>query len=420
MNAGPSADHPPDDLTPDDLTPGDDSPDDNTPHSHAPRGLTEIVNELHAVGIHRIHSYAWRDLDDPESGGSEIHADEIFGRWAAAGLEIHHRTSTAGHPRTFQRHGYQVTQRGGRMTVFAQVGLRGLMSRTDPSTAVVEIWNGVPWASPIWHRGPGVIWLHHVHDQMWNEVLPRPLAAIGRILETRIAPRLYQKSQVVTLADSGAERIAQIGIPPQQIAVLPPGLHPRFTTDPKVARDPNLVVVVARLAPVKRIHLICEAVEQLRTLGSEIRLEIIGDGPLRSKLEAWIHTHQAQDWVCLLGRVSEDQLVTAYQRASIVVSASHAEGWGMSLTEAAACGTPAVATDIAGHRGAVIPGISGELVEPEGLATTIEAILTDPMRWTALSHGALAHAAQLSWDHVAAAQLEILLAQCQQRSGTTG
>lgn len=400
-----------------DHRPGDDATGDRL--SPPPRSLTEIIAELHAVGIHQIHSYAWRDLDDPESGGSEIHADEIFGRWASAGLKIHHRTSTATGRRTFQRRNYQVTQRNGRMTVFAHVGLRQLLSRTDPTTAVVEIWNGVPWGSPIWHRGPGVVWLHHVHDQMWDEVLPKPLAAIGRTIETRIAPLLYRRSQVVTLADSGAEHIARIGIPPRQIAVLGPGLHRRFTTNTAVQRDMNLVVVVARLAPVKRIHLICEAALQLRSLGRDLRLEVIGDGPLRSELEAWIEAHQAQEWVHLLGRVSDEELVNAYQRARIVVSASHAEGWGMSLTEAAACGTPAVATDIAGHRGAVVPGISGDLVEPEGLATAIESILDDPMRWTSLSHGALAHAARLSWDHVAVAQLEILLAQCQRRSRTT-
>jgi glycosyltransferase involved in cell wall biosynthesis len=392
----------------------------NHHHATPPRCLSEIVAELHAAGIRRIESYAWRDLNDPESGGSEIHADEILGRWAEAGLEIHHRTSTADSPRQFQRRGYQVTQRGGRMSVFARVAGRKLLSRTDPATAVVEIWNGVPWGSPIWHRGPRVIWLHHVHDQMWNDVLPRPIAWIGRLLETRIAPVFYRRSQLVTLADSSAQQILRIGIPPQQVAVIPPGLHPRFTPDPSVVRDPQLVVVVARLAPVKRIHLILEAVQELRTDGRDLRVEVIGDGPLHGELNTWITTHQAKDWVTLRGRVEDADLVAAYQRARIVASASHAEGWGMSLTEAAACGTPAVATDIAGHRGAVLPGISGELVSPDYLAAGIDAVMSDPQHWSRLSAGALAHAAQLSWDRVAAEHLEILVAQCRRRSGASG
>ena len=45
--------------------------------------------------VGRIHVLAWRDLDDPDAGGSEVHADELMTRWAAAGLDILHRTSAA-------------------------------------------------------------------------------------------------------------------------------------------------------------------------------------------------------------------------------------------------------------------------------------------------------------------------------------
>ena len=43
--------------------------------------LAAQVEELRALGVRRVHSYAWRDLDDPEAGGSEVHADEILRRW---------------------------------------------------------------------------------------------------------------------------------------------------------------------------------------------------------------------------------------------------------------------------------------------------------------------------------------------------
>ena len=42
---------------------------------------------------------AWRDLDDPEAGGSEIHAHNVAALWAQAGIGVSHRTSFApGHP----------------------------------------------------------------------------------------------------------------------------------------------------------------------------------------------------------------------------------------------------------------------------------------------------------------------------------
>ena len=59
------------------------------------------------------------DLDDPDAGGSEVHADEFMRRWAAAGLDITHRTSEAvGQPSTATRNGYKVIRRGSRYSVF--------------------------------------------------------------------------------------------------------------------------------------------------------------------------------------------------------------------------------------------------------------------------------------------------------------
>ena len=68
------------------------------------------------------------------------------------------------------------------------------------------------------------------------------------------------------------------------------------------------------------------------------------------------------DWVDAAGTTSTvTTLLDEYRRAWVVASASLAEGWGLTLTEAAACGTPAVATDIRGHRCSVVDGGTGLL-----------------------------------------------------------
>ena len=58
--------------------------------------------------------------------------------------------------------------------------------------AVVEIWNGMPFWSPLWFRGPRSVWLHHVHGEMWQMTLPGLLGRIGWAIESRLAPRFYQ------------------------------------------------------------------------------------------------------------------------------------------------------------------------------------------------------------------------------------
>jgi glycosyltransferase involved in cell wall biosynthesis len=375
--------------------------------------LRAAAERLRSNGIDRIESYAWRDLDDPDAGGSELHADEIFRRWADVGVHVHHRTSTTGRPRTFDRHGYRVEQRGGRYDVFARVALRQLFRRRPADTATIEIWNGVPWFGPVWAPRRRVVWLHHVHRDMWADVLPQPLDAVGRFVETRFAPRWYRRSRFATLSESSAEEIVDLGIARPRIEVIPPGVHERFTPDEAVRSTAPRVVVVGRLAPVKRHLLALGALDRARARVPDLRVEVVGEGPERAGIERWVAAHRASGWVQLRGRVDDAELVAAYRRAWLVVSASHAEGWGMSLTEGAACGTPCVATDIAGHRGSAIDGVTGVLVEdPERLGDAVAELLLDDGRRAAMGRAGLDHAAELSWTAVAARHLELVAEAC--------
>lgn len=370
--------------------------------------LAAAVDRLRRSGITRVESYAWRDLDDPEAGGSEVHADEILGRWAAAGLEVVHRTSTADAARTFRRNGYEVVQRGGRYDVFARVFLRQLVRRRPADTATIEIWNGVPWFGPIWARRRRVVWMHHVHRDMWLDALPRPLGSIGRWVETTFSPWWYRSDPVATLSDSSATEIEEIGIPARNLHVIPPGVDDRFTPDPDRRAPTPRVVVVGRLAPVKRHRVALDALAAARDRHPSLTVELIGDGPSRRGIERWVADHDASSWVETSGRVSDDELVDAYRRAWLVVSASHAEGWGMSLTEGAACGTPCAATDIAGHRGAAVDGTTGVLVGEGDLARAIADLLADDERRVAMGDDAVRHAAGFSWTAVAARHAHLL------------
>ncbi len=382
--------------------------------------IEQLAAEMIAVGCRRVHVLAWRDLDDVDAGGSEVHADHFMRRWAAAGLEVTHRTSAAaGQPATADRHGYHVVRKGSRYSVFPRAVARELASHRHYD-ALVEVWNGVPWMSPLWSRKPRITFLHHVHGPMWDQLLPKPLAFMGRAVEARVAPPFYRRTLTLTPSDATRLELLQLGFKPDKVVAVNNGVEEMFIPGGTPATAPTLVCV-GRLAPVKRQdRLIDQAVITKRRV-PELQLVIVGDGPLRPVLEERIAHHAAGGWIHLAGRLSHEDLVALYQRAWLVTSASLAEGWGLTLTEAAACGTPAVATDVNGHRSSVIDGVTGILVPLEKLGDTIADVLLNEPRRLALAEAALQRARTLTWESSAQGVLAALhgqvMAKVERRGG---
>jgi glycosyltransferase involved in cell wall biosynthesis len=363
--------------------------------------IAQYAADMVDRGVRRVHTLAWRDLDDPDAGGSELHADEFMRRWAAAGLEVTHRTSAGvGIPAEATRHGYRVIRRGSRYSVFPRTVVAELAQRMGRFDALVEIWNGVPWFSPVWCRRPRITFLHHVHGPMWGQILPAPLAGLGRALETRVAPPFYRGTQVLTPSDATRDELLEIGFRPERVTAVPNGVGETFR--PGGERSPTpLVVAVGRFAPVKRFDDLIRAAVAARAEVPEMRMLLVGSGPMEDELRALVREHGATEWVEFLGHVEHEQLVTLYRRAWIVASASLAEGWGLTMTEAAACGTPAVATDINGHRSSVVDGVTGLLAPVDRLGDAIARVLNDHALRERLAAAALARAETLTWDNSA-------------------
>src|ERR1700750_1338824 len=140
------------------------------------------------AGLGRVSVLAWRDLDDPEAGGSEVHASKVAALWGEAGIEVTMRTSHAPGYRTVSwRDGYRVIRKGGRYMVFPRAAFSEMMGWHGASDALVEIWNGMPFFSPLWSRTAHITFLHHVHAEMWDMTLPPQLARLGRTLESQVA-----------------------------------------------------------------------------------------------------------------------------------------------------------------------------------------------------------------------------------------
>ncbi|MFT3854200.1 MAG: glycosyltransferase family 4 protein [Ilumatobacteraceae bacterium] len=373
--------------------------------------IDQLAAEMIDAGVRRVHVLAWRDLDDPDAGGSEEHADQFMRRAAAAGLEITHRTSAAvGQPATATRNGYQVVRRGSRYTVFPRTFASEMAGRMGRFDAMVEVWNGVPWLTPVWTRKPRITFLHHVHGPMWDQLLPGPFATLGRVMETRLAPPLYRRGLTVTPSEATRQELLGLGFHADRVLAVNNGVDDVFTPGGMRCHEP-LVVSVGRLAPVKRHAELVDAAAIAKARVPGLRLVIVGDGPMEGPVRERIAAHGAEEWVTLTGHLPRERLVDFYRRAWLVTSASLAEGWGLTITEAAACGTPAVATDVTGHHSSVIDGVTGVLAPLPALGDAIADVLLDDERRDALATAALTRARTLTWESSARGVLAALHSQ---------
>ena len=144
----------------------------------------------------------------------------------------------------------------------------------------------------------------------------------------------------------------------------------------------------------------------------EAVLDIAGEGDHRPDLEREIARRGLGDRVRMHGHVSEEFKRELYQRAWVNVTASAAEGWALSVMEAAASGTPTAALAVGGVRESVEDGRTGLLAQDPGeLASRIQLILRDPELRDSLGAAALERARGFTWDATARRTLEVLESQ---------
>lgn len=178
---------------------------------------------------------------------------------------------------------------------------------------------------------------------------------------------------------------------PSQYRVIRNGIDlkyfsPDLDEPPAVLPGSPLLGVIASLTPEKGLDLIIGALGNLAPRYPQLRLCLVGDGPLRRELEAQAHALGLETRIHFAGNVED---VRPYLRAlDLLVVPSRREGQGRVLMEAMALGRPVMATRVGGIPELVCHGHNGWLVPPEdpaALAQAIAALLDDPPLRTALA-----------------------------------
>lgn len=348
----------------------------------------------------------WQDRLNPQAGGAEVHLHEIFGRLADAGHRV--RLLVSGWPGAAEREtvdGMEVHRVGGRHS-FPFLARRGYRRRfpDEPFDLVIEDVNKLPLFTPRWVRPPVVALVPHLFGRTAFREASFPVAAVVWVAE-RFMPEVYANVPVQAISRSTAEDLVARGFG-RRIEVIHPGVdHERFRPDPETARFVRpTAVYIGRLKRYKGLEVALRAVRRLRDRGIELRLLMAGRGDDTGRLERLASRADLEELVTFTGYVSEDRKVELLRRAWVHIYPSPKEGWGITAVEAAACGTPTVASDAPGLRESVADGESGFLVphrDASVWADRLAELCRDDGLRARLARGAIRHARRFSWDRAA-------------------
>lgn len=354
----------------------------------------------------RVLVLNWLDPENPQAGGAEIHLRESFGRLARRGWEVTVVASGwPGAPARAEVDGLRIHRTGGRHSFLLRA--RRYVRRAFGPEAfdlVVEDLNKVPLFTPLWAPWPRVLLVHHLFGGTAFREASLPFAAATWILERPI-PWVYRNVPVVAISESTRRDLIRRGLPADGIRVVPNGIDPGHYdpvgSEEERFREPTLLYL-GRLKRYKEVELILRAVARLRDEGARARLLVAGRGDHEAALRRQARRLDlGEERVRFLGFVPEAEKLELLRRSWVHVLTSPKEGWGIVNLEAAASGTPTVASDSPGLRDSVRDGETGFLV-PHGdvsaLAGRIRLLLEDAALRRKLGEEGRRFALGLSWD----------------------
>ncbi len=352
---------------------------------------------------------SWRDIRNPAAGGAEVFTHEVAKRWAQRGHRVTVLTSRyEDAPREELLDGVRIVRQGGRFTVYRRVKQAYLERFRNGGDIVLDEINTRPFLAPSYVEGDSRVFalIFQLAREFWSYEMPFPMSVLGRYwLEDRWL-RTYRRIPTFTISESTKKDLVALGFEDVKVVYAGVPVQP-LREVPEKEREPTLVFV-GRLKRAKLPDHAIRAFERVKDRVPHARLWVVGDGYLREKLE-----RNAPEGVVFCGRLSESEKLSLMRRAHVLLYPAVREGWGLTVLEANALGTPVVGYDVPGLRDSIRNGETGILVpfgDISGLANAAATTLLDPSARSTMSLRAMRWAESFSWDDTAEAIMDRLRA----------
>jgi glycosyltransferase involved in cell wall biosynthesis len=310
----------------------------------------------------------WKDIKHPNVGGAEIIVYELAKRMVRDGHQVTWFCRNYIYGKSEETiDGINIVRRGNLITTYFYAPLYywGLKDKPD---IVVDMSNTYYWQTPLWAlKSKRVAYLNQLAQEVFDYEFPKVISFIGKFLE-RIQYLTYKKTTILTYSESTKKDLISMGIPGKNIFCFHLGIdHLRYLPGKKEKYP--LFLCVSRLVKMKRTDLVIGAMKEVIKSLPNAKLIISGFGYERKRLELYRNYLGLEKNVFFLDennlffkKDDKDAKVRLMRSSWALVFPSVKEGWGMTVTECAASGTPTIASDVTGLRDSVVDGKTGLLV----------------------------------------------------------
>jgi glycosyltransferase involved in cell wall biosynthesis len=348
----------------------------------------------------------WRCIKNPEMGGAEIHLHEIFKRIASRG----HQVTLVAHkfPNAQQQEivdGIKIIRIGNKFFFNHQFKsfYEKALSNIDYDLVVDDI-SKIPLFTPNYIKKPLVGIIHHIHGDSLYKEIAAPLAYYIINKEKKI-PQYYNKTPIFCVSESTKKELVALGQPENKIDFLYNAIDQELfkSTNYKKSETP-LLVYVGRIKKYKNLKNIINSVEILKKKTSDFKLIIAGTGSDLNNLKKLTKKKGLQNWIEFSGYITESEKAKLLGSAWIFITTPFKEGWGITVIEANAMGTPAIGSDVPGLRDSIKNNETGILVSPDNpvkLAEEVYSLIMNKEKLKNLSEAAKNWSHQFNWDNSA-------------------
>ncbi|HVT01509.1 MAG TPA: glycosyltransferase [Patescibacteria group bacterium] len=364
----------------------------------------------------RILIFNWRDTRHKWAGGAEVYVQELAKRWVESGNSVTIFCGNVGKlPKNEVIDGVQIYRRGGFFMVYVWAVLYYLLKFRGKYDVIIDSENGIPFFTPLYAKERKFLLIHHVHQEVFRKSLKWPGSWLAIFLEAKLMPFVYRNTQVVTVSPSSKAEIKKHKLTNHEPIIIHNGVDlSKFKPGRKSAKP--LILYVGRLQYYKSLNIFIRAAKKVLEKYPNAEFIIAGEGGQKKKLLALAEQIGIAGKIKFTGYISNEEKVKLMQKAWVFVNPSFMEGWGITVIEAAASGTPTVASDVPGLRDSIKNNKTGFLVkyaDVSGFADLISKLIKDKRLRNDMSSRSVEWAQNYSWVKSSSSFYEVFMANSQ-------